>query len=413
MAQHYQSDQHPRKKSRVPIIVLIAVLATALLVAAGITVWAEFFVQPNIDPPTYQETVQQDVQTEPPTESPAQSYLDTMTEREKISQLFIVKPEALEGESGVTAVSETTKQTLAEYPVGGVVVLAANLEDADQTETMFSTLQSYSKTPLFLAVDEEGGDVARCAEMLGTTEFEPMYYYKDDGDTVAHDNAQTIAQDIRQFGFNLDFAPVADVWTNPDNTVIADRAYSDDYEQAAELVGSAVEGFRDGGVLCTLKHFPGHGDTYEDSHDGLAYVNDTAEELKNGALLPFQSGIDAGADMVMVGHLMVEDVDPDLPATLSPKIVPQLLRQELDYDGVVITDSMGMGAITDNYSNDEIVKGIFDADIDIILAPESLEDYVAAIEEGIHDGSLSKEQLDQKVLRILTLKYEKGIILND
>ena len=251
--------------------------------------------------------------------------------------------------------------------------------------------------------------MARCAEKLGTTKFDPMYSYKEQGAQTAHDNAKTIGSDIAQFGFNLDFAPVTDVWTNPENTVIGERAYSDNFDEVSALIPNAVSGFHDGGVLCSLKHFPGHGDTVEDSHSGLAHVNKTAEELENGELLPFKAGIGAGADMVMVGHLVVESID-DIPATLSSKIVPDLLRQKLGYDGVVITDAMNMGAITQNYGYDEIVKGVFDADIDMILYPDDPNAYMDALEKALADGSITMEQVNAKVARILKLKYDKGIM---
>ena len=304
---------------------------------------------------------------------------------------------------------EQTKASLEKYPVGGIIYFSDNLIDGDQTTEMIKNSQSFSKTPLFIGVDEEGGTVARCADKLGTQKFNDMYTYREQGAQTAHDNAKAIAESIRPFGFNLDFAPVADVWTNPENTVIAERAYSDSCEEAATLVASAVGGFRDGGVLCTPKHFPGHGDTLEDSHDGFAVVGKTADELKAGELLPFKAGIEAGADMIMIGHLTVSALD-DKPATLSKVVVPTLLRQELGYDGVTITDSMSMGAITANYDYSAIVQGIFDADIDIILCPDDLDAYIGAIEQALQNGSITEEQLDRKITRILTLKYNREIM---
>ena len=416
MARHYREPATQRKNTGKKVGLLIGIVLFAVgLVCIGIAVWTQFFIKPDIDPPPYQAvdaTVMQtatEAPTEPGSSEKARQYIAGMTTREKICQLFIATPEAITGADSVSMAGDQTKAAIEQYPVGGVIYFSDNLIDAEQVKTMIANTQSYSKTPLFIGVDEEGGTVARCAEKLGTTVFSDMYTYREQGAQAARDNARTIASDIRGFGFNLDFAPVADVWTNPENTVIAERAYSDDYSEAASLVSSAVAGFHEGGVLCSLKHFPGHGDTLEDSHNGLASVVKTADELKSGEFLPFKAGIDAGADMVMIGHLTVPALD-DKPATLSKVIVPTLLRGNLAYNGVTVTDSMMMGAITENYHFDEIVQGIFDADIDLILCPDNLDAYISAIEQKLSDGSITEEQLDTKLMRILTLKYNRGIM---
>ena len=427
MAQRYQT-RHAKKSnaSKIVVIILVIVLALAALGAGGMFVYLKFFAQPSIDPPsdnppteavqTIAETVaetaapQAPAPTTAPADSKVQEILAGMSEREKICQLFITTPEALTGIDVATAAGEQTRASLESYPVGGIIYFEDNLESADQTKEMIRNSQSYSKIPLFIGVDEEGGDVARVAGKLGTTKLNNMYTYRDRGEQTAYDNAKTIATDISGFGFNLDFAPVADVWTNSQNTVIGERAYSSDYSQASSLVGSAVKGFQENGVSATLKHFPGHGDTAEDSHEGLATLNKTLEELRAGELQPFKAGVDAGADMVMVGHLMVPSIDPDKPATLSKKVVRTLLRSELGYNGVVISDSMSMGAITKNYSYDEIVQGVFDADIDMILCPDDLDKYLAAFENARANGKISTRKIDQKVARILTLKLERGLL---
>ena len=422
MAQHYKS-QHAKKSNKSKIIIIIAVvllLLTAL--GAGAYLLINYVILPNAakeevaatEAPT--QAAVTEAPTAAPTEAPptepqavagAKNYLAGMTEREKICQLFIVTPEVLTGEDGaVTLAGEQTKASIENYPVGGIIYFSDNLEDENQTKTMISNSASYAKTPMFFGVDEEGGTVARVAEKLGTTQFESMYSYREQGEQAAQSNAKTIAGDISKFGFNLDFAPVADVWSNPENTVIGERAYSDNADQASKLVAAAVKGFNEGGIVPALKHFPGHGDTAGDSHEGAV----TSDEISADALKPFKSGIDAGTGMVMVGHITVPSVDPDKPATLSSKIVPEKLRKELGYNGVVITDSMTMQAITDNYDHATIVKGIFDADIDMILCPDNLDEYISAIEAALKDGSITAAQLDAKVERILTLKYERGIM---
>lgn len=332
-----------------------------------------------------------------------------MTLHEKVCQMMFVTPEELTGEDGVTVAGDATRQALENYPVGGIVYFAKNLESQDQVKEMIANSQKYSSIGLFVATDEEGGVVNRLMDTVGTTYIGSMYYYKDDGDETAYENAYTIANDMSALGFNLDFAPVADVWSNPDNTVIGERAYSDDYAQAAELVGNAVKGFNDGGVMCTLKHFPGHGDTAEDSHYSSAYVHRTKEEIMADEMQPFRSGIEAGAEFVMVGHLIVPDID-EVPATLSYKIATGILRDELKFEGVAITDSFEMESIADNYSVDDAVVMSVKAGMDMILQPKDMASAVNSIEQAVADGELSEDRIDESVRRILTLKESRGLL---
>ena len=332
-----------------------------------------------------------------------------MTLHEKVCQMMFVTPEELTGEDGVTVAGDATRQALENYPVGGIVYFAKNLESQDQVKEMIDNSQKYSSIGLFVATDEEGGVVNRLMDTVGTTYIGSMYYYKDDGDETAYENAYTIANDMSALGFNLDFAPVADVWSNPDNTVIGERAYSDDYAQAAELVGNAVKGFNDGGVMCTLKHFPGHGDTAEDSHYSSAYVHRTKEEIMADEMQPFRSGIEAGAEFVMVGHLIVPDID-EVPATLSYKRATGILRDELKFEGVAITDSFEMESIADNYSVDDAVVMSVKAGMDMILQPKDMASAVNSIEQAVADGELSEDRIDESVRRILTLKESRGLL---
>lgn len=332
-----------------------------------------------------------------------------MSLHDKVCQMMFVTPEGLTGTDDVMVAGDATKQALQAYPVGGIIYFANNFDNVDQTRDMISNTQSYSKIGLFIATDEEGGRVNRIMDTLGTTYIGPMYDYKDDGPDAAFENAKTIASDMSALGFNLDFAPVADVWSNPDNTVIGDRAYSDDYAQAAELVGSAVKGFQDGGVICTLKHFPGHGDTAEDSHYSSAYVNRTKAQIMADEMQPFRTGIDAGAELVMVGHLIVPDID-ELPSTLSYKIATEMLRGDMKFDGVAITDSMEMESIADNYGVADSAVMAVQAGMDMLLQPADLAVAVNAIVTAVQNGDITEPRIDESVRRILTLKAERGLL---
>ena len=205
----------------------------------------------------------------------AKQILDDMTLEERIYQMFIVTQEQLTGVSNVTRSGETSRIAIEKYPVGGIIYFGNNLVSREQCIAMIKNIQSYSEIDLFIAVDEEGGKVARLGNKseMGTTAFEPMGIIGSTGDTSkAYEVGYTIGTEISEFGFNLDFAPVADVYSNPENTVIGDRAFSTDPQEAAELVSACVQGFCDSGILCTLKHFPGHGDTIADSHYGEAQI---------------------------------------------------------------------------------------------------------------------------------------------
>lgn len=335
--------------------------------------------------------------------------LADMSLRDKVCQMMFVRPESITGIDVVTAAGDTTKSALEQYPVGGIVYFAQNMESKDQVKEMIDNSQSYSKVGLFISTDEEGGMVNRLMNTVGTTYIESMYNYKDEGTQKAHDNAYTIASDMAALGFNMDFAPVADVWSNPDNTVIGERAYSDDYSQAAELVGSAVKGFEDGGVMCTLKHFPGHGDTAEDSHYSSAYVRRTKDEIMADEMHPFTAGIDAGAEFVMVGHLIVPDID-ELPATLSYKITTEMLRNEMHFEGIAITDSLAMSSIADNYGVGESAVMSIKAGIDMLLDPTDIDTAIDAVVQAVESGDITEDRIDDSVRKILALKEKHGLL---
>ena len=338
----------------------------------------------------------------------AQALLDGMTTHEKICQLLIVQPEVLTGGSTVTGMTDSLSAALREYPVGGVLLSAQNMTSGEQLTALTAALSNGCKTAPLISVDEEGGRVARLMNTVGTTKLGSMYSYRAQGTQGAHDNAQTIARDIAAYGFNTDFAPVADVWTNKRSSAIGDRAYSDDYDEAAELVAAAVKGFHDGGVICCLKHFPGHGSTAADSHDGAATVDKTLPQLRQEDLKPFMSGIAAGADMVMVGHLTVPTMD-DAPASVSRKIVTNLLRYDLGFRGVIVTDGLQMQALA-QYTDGEKAVLALAAGNDMLLEISDVSGTVAAIEKALADGTLSRAALDESVLRILQLKLAHGVV---
>lgn len=346
-----------------------------------------------------------------PAESDVGELLEDMTLEEKIYQLFIVTPEQLTSSSGtVTWAGTQTQQALAKRPVGGIVYFSGNIQTREQVSEMIENSQSYASIGLFIAVDEEGGSVARVGNnsAMGTTAFPDMGQIA----TVeeAYQVGATIGTELRELGFNLDFAPVADVNSNPNNPVIGTRAFSADPEVAADLVAACVSGFKDSGLLCTLKHFPGHGDTSTDSHTGMAETDKQLAELETCELIPFARGIETGADLVMVGHITLPAVTGDaIPACLSPSIVTGLLRETLGFDGLIVSDSMQMAAITDVYGPDEAAVMAIQAGVDLLLMPEDLDAAVQGLLDAVDSGILTEERIDQSVERILAVKQAQGL----
>ena len=387
------AKQNWRALAYLLVLTVLAVVLVVICVRRGQDV-----AQPSPTPRTSAE-VRKDA---------AQTLLDGMTTQEKICQLLIVHPEALTGGSAVTGMADSLAAALRAYPVGGLLLSAGNMTSGEQLAALTAALSNGCKTAPLISVDEEGGRVARLMNTVGTTKLGSMYSYRAQGTQGAHDNAQTIARDIAAYGFNTDFAPVADVWTNKRSNAIGDRAYSDDYDEAAELVAAAVKGFHDGGVICCLKHFPGHGSTETDSHDGAATVDKTLPQLRQEDLKPFVSGIAAGADMVMVGHLTVPTMD-DAPASVSRKIVTNLLRYDLGFRGVIVTDGLQMQALA-QYTDGEKAVLALAAGNDMLLEISDVPGTVAAIEKALADGTLSRAALDESVLRILQLKLAHGIV---
>lgn len=339
--------------------------------------------------------------------------LADMTVEEKVYQMFCITPEQLTGVGTAVAAQGTTKTCIQKYPVGGLIYMGRNIVSREQIKTMISNTQSYSKIPIFTAVDEEGGVVSRIASnaAMGTTVFPPMMTIGNSGDLEkAYNAGKTIGTDCRELGFNLDFAPVADVASNPKNTVISNRSFHKDPEVAADMVDACVRGFRDSGILCTLKHFPGHGDTVTDSHYEAASSQKSLDELKACEFLPFESGISAGAQFVMVGHVLTPKVTSDkVPATLSDEMI-SILRNDLGFEGVIITDAMNMAAIADFYSSGDAALKAVKAGVDMILIPENFNEAANALLKAVREERIPLERIDSSVRRILTAKLEAGII---
>ena len=338
--------------------------------------------------------------------------LDSMTLEEKVNQLFMITPEALTGVGTVIQAGDGTREALEEHPVGGLIYFAQNLKDPDQTRTMLENTQEYASArsgfPIFLSVDEEGGQVARVGSnpAFGVPEIGNMSEVGAGGNTQeAYETGSIIGAYLKDLGFNMDAAPDADVLTNPANEVVKYRSFGSDPELVSRMAAAELKGLNDQGIIGMYKHFPGHGGTTADSHEGYVYVEENLEELKSGALVPFQDGADNGLRVIMVSHIACPEMTGDnTPATLSRQLVTDLLREDMGFDGLVITDALNMGAITEQYSSGEAAVAALNAGVDMLLMPADFQAAYDGVMAALENGELTEERIDESVRRILEIK---------
>lgn len=339
--------------------------------------------------------------------------ISEMSLEDKVAGLFIVTPEALTGVDKAVRAGDGTKEALEKYPVGGLIYFKQNIQSKDQITQMLANTVSMSKYPIFLAVDEEGAKVARVADAL---ELEKVYSAADMGAAGDANNAYNTYKEIgtylTEYGFNLNFAPVADVLTNPDNKAIGERSFGSDPAVVSAMVASSVTALEEVGVTACMKHFPGQGDADGDTHKGLASSDRTLEEIKETELKPFAAGMEAGAQMIMVGHFTVPAIDEDnTPASLSKKVITDLLREEMGYNGVVITDALNMSAISEYYDSSQACIMAFKAGADMVLMPEDFEAAYEDVLAAVKDGTISEARINDSLRRVYRIKY-KGTIDN-
>lgn len=346
-----------------------------------------------------------------PEPDPLAEQLAAMTVEEKVGQLLIG---GFEG----TEIGDQATRLVQEYQVGGLILYGRNIAGAGQLVTLTNGLKALNGDgiPLFLSIDQEGGGVDRMPPEVRRT---PGAYCVGQTGSVpaAQSYGDVLAAECAAFGLNLDFAPVLDVWSNPGNTVIGQRAFSADARTVAGLGPAAARRMMDQGIIPAVKHFPGHGDTAVDSHVGLPVVDKSPEELEETELIPFRAAIQsAGTDgqvpAVMVAHILLTQLDPERPASLSPAVVTGLLREELGFAGAVLTDDLTMGAVTQSYGLGEAAVLAVEAGCDILLVchgPDSVPAVRTALLEAAASGRITAERLDESVYRILRLKTEYAL----
>lgn len=333
---------------------------------------------------------------------PINDKIKSMSLEEKIGQLMIV---GFEG----TNISKETRRFIEEFKVGGFILFSRNIVDEKQTLELLNNLKeanSNNDIPLFLSIDEEGGKVSRLPKTFVRLP-EAMKVGNKNNKDISYKFGNILGERVKALGFNIDFAPVLDINSNPKNPVIGNRAFGTTVAQVLDNGLEVMTGIRDIGVIPAVKHFPGHGDTDVDSHINLPKVNKTIESLKSFELIPFLEAIERDVEMVMVAHILYPDIDEKYPATMSPRIIKETLREELGYNGVVVSDDMTMGAIVENYTLEDGVLSFIEAGGDIALichGKDNPEKVFEKIKEAVEIGELKEEDIDKKVYRILKLK---------
>ncbi|MBW3112681.1 beta-N-acetylhexosaminidase [Bacillus sp. MCCB 382] len=335
------------------------------------------------------------------------SLISNMTLDEKIGQMLVA------GVNG-TQMDEPTKNLIQKHKVGGFIFFSDHLTSPEQTVRFLNQLKEANTDnplPLLLSVDQEGGNVTRLPGRISNFPTNQKIGNANDPD-VSYEVGTLLGQELKEFGFNLDFAPVLDVNSNPNNPIIGDRSFSADPDIVSELGIQTMKGIQSQGVISTVKHFPGHGDTSVDSHLALPVVNKSLQELEDMELIPFKRAIDDGADLIMVAHILLPRLDDTYPSSLSETIVTDLLRNKLKYKGVVITDDMTMKAVADNYGMGESAVQAVKAGSDLVLIAHDAQKAVTAMEalkSAVQNGDISEERINESVKRVIQLKQSYNL----
>lgn len=328
----------------------------------------------------------------------AESKLASMTLEEKIGQFFMVPAYSNQGEVHLAEV----EQMVLTDKVGGIIFFQG---EKSNLKSSIQRFQSGSKIPLFIGMDAEWGTSMR----LFDGERFPYAYTIGAADSVelSQEIAAMMAKECQDLGIHMNFSPVADVNSNPNNPVIGFRSFGENPKKVADHVKAFVHGMEDNGILTSIKHFPGHGNTDKDSHLELPTVSQSLKTIEAIDFYPFIEGINAGASAVMIGHLNVPALDDSgLPSSLSKKIIQDVLKGQLGFKGLVISDALNMKAVADKYGKTDVVVKAFEAGCDILLFPESVSDAITAIKQKVNKGEISKKEIDERCMKILLAKHK-------
>ena len=334
----------------------------------------------------------------------------SLTLEQKVAGLFFVTPEQITGVAQAVQAGDGTREALAKYPVGGLIYSKQNIQSGEQIREMLENTVSYSSFPLFLGIEEEGGKLSPVADALQLDKVDDMADVGASGDAqAAYDAGFAIGSYLSSYGFNLDFAPSADLYAQ--DSANAARTFSQDAQTQAQLALSAAQGMQAAGVSACLKHFPGQGRAQGDPADGPSETTRTKEEMAAEEFLPFQAAVQGGCDMIMVGHVSASAIlgEDSGPASLSDEMITGILRKELGYDGIIITDALNMAAVTQYYESDVAAILALKAGADMVLEPEDFSLAYEGVLEAVQNGTISEERINDSLARIYRVKLRGRI----
>lgn len=355
---------------------------------------------PEIEEATIEEQIDEIVNT----------CIAAMPLADKVAGLFIVAPEAITGVSTVIQAGEGTQDALTQYAVGGLIYSAQNIQDKDQLIQMLANTMPMSKYPVFLAIEEEGGDYSKIAESgIEIAQVDSMSVIGESNDaSLAYESGLKMGSYLSELGFNLNLAPAADVVSDTEISIVGDHSFGADASIDADMVSNMVQGMEGAGVSACLKHFPGIGSVEKASNtQGEVPTSEKSlEEMRSSDFVPFQKGIEAGADMIMVSNVIAPALDDSsVPSSMSYIVISDILRGELGYNGIVITDALDQEEIVEYYSSDEAAIAAIKAGADMILMPEDFETAYEGLLTAVENGTISEERIDESLRRIYRVKY--------
>lgn len=407
-------------KRRIEQAIRIGIVVIGFLLIIAVIVFAVRRVIGLFQGKMTRENVEQTVETisqEDTIKQKVNSYIQKMTLEEKVAQLFFVKPESMTKVKTAVQAGDTTKQAINTYPVGGFIYFSDNIQSKEQLTSMISNTQQFMQERMnmkaFIGIDEEGGEVARISgnQKTGVPAITSMNQIGASGDTKqAYEVGKKIGSFLTEFGVNLDFAPVADI-SNIDGSIMTKRAFGTDANLVASMVSEEIRGFQDTNIICVLKHFPGLGYTQDDTHLGYVRTDRTKEEMQSCEFIPFIKGIETGVPIVMVGHIAAPNLTgDDTPCSLSKTAITDILRGELQFDGVVVTDALGMQSISKYYTSEQAAVKAIEAGVDILLMPEDFESAYQGVLNAVQNETISQERIEGSLQRILLLKAKMGLL---
>lgn len=336
-------------------------------------------------------------------EEKAEYVLNKMTLDEKIAQMLVIYYTE-------DNYDDTLQKTIKEVKPGGFILMNDNITTYDKTLELVVNMQKDSDIPMIISIDQEGGNVQRLQNISDKeVAYIPSMYYvgKMNDSKLAYELGKIMAKQLRTIGVNLNFAPVVDINNNPNNEVIGKRSFGNKPSVVINMALEVKKGLEENKVNTCIKHFPGHGDTVVDSHYFLPIINKSYDELESLELIPYKNAIENNAKMIMVGHIALPKITGDeTPASLSKVIITDILKTKLGYNGLVITDALNMGALTNNYTTKEIYIKAINAGVDLLLMPNGSRTAIKEIKEGLNEGKITIKQIDDAVKKILIYKYE-------